>query len=258
MAYGELGVGDCLLNPRGAGGDGLDVVVQVEHLTAAPHLTADRLIDHGVVVLQHIGLHRLTVHRRFLDDAHVAQSAHSHVEGARYRSRGEREHIDIPDELLEALLLRDAEALFLVDYRESEVAEYHVLLDEAVCADHHIQLAAPQTFDDLLLLLGGAEAREQLDAHGIALKALCDGLVVLPRENGGRAEQSALLGIRDALERRPQRDLGLAEADVAAEQAVHRDAALHVALDLVDAGDLVGRFLVLERRLKVALPLVVA
>src|SRR6476469_8585302 len=50
------------------------------------------------------------------------------------------------------------------------------------------------------------------------------------------------------------RDLGLAVADVTADQPVHGHRALHVGLDLVDAGQLVGRLDVREGVLELALP----
>ena len=56
------------------------------------------------------------------------------------------------------------------------------------------------------------------------------------------------------LERRADRDLGLAVAHVAADQAVHRLVGLHVGLDVRDGGELVGRLLERERRLHLQLP----
>ena len=53
----------------------------------------------------------------------------------------------------------------------------------------------------------------------------------------------------DRLERRADSDLRLAEPDVTAHQAVHRGGLLHVLLDRVDRGCLVGRLLELERGL---------
>ena len=54
------------------------------------------------------------------------------------------------------------------------------------------------------------------------------------------------------LERGAHRDLGLAEADVAADQAVHRAAAREVGEHLVDRALLVGRLLEREARLELA------
>src|SRR3546814_20798122 len=59
-----------------------------------------------------------------------------------------------------------------------------------------------------------------------------------------------LRAVLDRLERRAHRDLGLAVADVAADQPVHRHGALHVALDLVDGRQLVGRLVEGERVLE--------
>ena len=59
------------------------------------------------------------------------------------------------------------------------------------------------------------------------------------------------------LERRPHRDLGLAVADVAADQAVHRPLRLHVGLDRLDRLELVGGLAVGEGRLEPHLPLAV-
>ena len=258
MTDGNARLGYRLENAVGDAADGVHVVVQIEHLTAAPQLAPDRLVYHRVVMLQNIGLHRLAVHGCFFEHAHIAQAAHRHVQGARDRRCREREDVHIFDKLLEALLLLHAKALFLVDDRQAQIAEGHVLLHQTVGTDDHIDLAAFELFERFLLLLGGAEAREQLHSDRIALKALADGLIVLPRENGGRAEQGALLAVGNALERRTQRHLGFAEAHIAAEQPVHRRRALHVALDLLNAVELVGGFFIFKFCFKVALPLVIA
>ena len=132
---GDPRVGDRFLQRGGAAVDGFDAVVQIKDLTAAAQLAPDGFVDHRVVVFEDVGLHRLAVDRGFLDHAHVAQAAHRHVEGARNGRCGKGEHVDVLDELLEAFLLRHAEALFLVDDRQSQIAEHHVLLHQTVGAD---------------------------------------------------------------------------------------------------------------------------
>ena len=108
--------------------------------------------------------------------------------------------------------------------------------------------------DDLLGLRGREEAREHLDAHRVAGEALGERLAVLLGEQRRRHEHRDLLAVLDGLERGPQRHLGLAEADVAAQQPVHRPVGLHVGLDRFDGRQLVGRLLVRERLLELALP----
>ena len=65
------------------------------------------------------------------------------------------------------------------------------------------------------------------------------GEVLLDEQRGGH-QQDHLLAVLDRLERGAHGDLGLAVADVAADQPVHRHRALHVALDLLHRGELVG------------------
>ena len=73
-------------------------------------------------------------------------------------------------------------------------------------------------------------------------------------EDRRRHQQHHLLAVLHRLERGAQRDLGLAVADVAADQAVHRPRRLHVGLDELDRVALVGGLGVRERVLELALP----
>ncbi len=108
--------------------------------------------------------------------------------------------------------------------------------------------------DDLAGLGVGEEPAEHLDPHRVAGEAVAEGLEVLLGQQGGRHQHRGLVAVLHRLEHGPERDLGLAEADVAADEAVHRDGQLHVGLDLVDGGALVGCRLVRERLLELALP----
>ena len=83
---------------------------------------------------------------------------------------------------------------------------------------------------------------------------LGEGVDVLLDEQRRRAQHGHLLAVLHRLERRAHRDLGLAVADVAADEAVHRHGPLHVGLDLVDGAQLVGRLDVGEGVLELALP----
>ena len=77
--------------------------------------------------------------------------------------------------------------------------------------------------------------------------------MLLGQDRRGR-EEGDLLAVHHGLERRPQRDLGLAVADVAAQQPVHRAGALHVRLDVGDGLQLIRRLLKGEVLLELALP----
>ncbi len=77
---------------------------------------------------------------------------------------------------------------------------------------------------------------------------------MLQREDRRRHEHQHLLAVLRRLERRPQRDLGLAVADVAADQPVHRTRRFHVGLRQFDRIALIGRLGEGERLLELALP----
>ncbi len=94
-----------------------------------------------------------------------------------------------------------------------------------------------------------------VDRHRVVGEALGEGAEVLLGEDRRRRQHQHLLALRGGLERSAQRDLGLAVADVAADQAVHRPRRLHVGLDRLDRLALVGGLGVGEALLQFALPL---
>ena len=102
-----------------------------------------------------------------------------------------------------------------------------------------------------------AEAADHVDADGKRGEALPQRLQVLEGEHGRRREHRHLLAVHHGLEGGAHRDFGLAVADVAAEQAVHRRRRLHVALDVVDGVLLIERQLPLEGVLELLLPVAV-
>ena len=115
-------------------------------------------------------------------------------------------------------------------------------------------LPAARSVERLLLLGLRAEAAHHVDADREAGEALLQRLLVLERQHRGRREEGDLLAVHHGLERGAHRDLGLAVADVAAEQPVHRRRRFHVALDVGDRRRLIDGQVVLERVLELLLP----
>ena len=93
---------------------------------------------------------------------------------------------------------------------------------------------------------GGAEARQLDELHRQVGEAVGEDLEVLLGEQRRRHQHRDLLAVGERDERRAQRDLGLAEADVAADQPVHRLAARQVLDDRLDRRLLVRRLLEAE------------
>ena len=97
-------------------------------------------------------------------------------------------------------------------------------------------------FERGLDFLGRAEARQLGDLDRPLAEAVDQRLVVLLGQQRGRRQDRDLLAAGDGDEGGAQRDLGLAEADVAADQPVHRLRRDHVLDHGVDRGVLVGAF----------------
>ena len=124
----------------------------------------------------------------------------------------------------------------------------HVALQQLVRADHDVDGAGREAFDGRGRAARAAEARQELDAHGPIGEPVLERAMVLLREQRRRHEHGDLKARLHGDERRAQRDLGLAEADVAADDAVHRPRALQVLEHAIDRGLLVLGLL--ERKLQ--------
>ena len=214
----------------------------------------DRRADHVLIELDDVRLDRQPIARRRLDHRHVADADQRHVQRPRNRRRRHRQHVDLLAQLLDALLVRHAEPLLFVDDEQAEIAKHDVLRQQSVRADDDVDLAGGERGDELLLLVRGPEPADHLDADREAREPLLQRPRVLKREHGGRREERDLLAVHHGLEGRAHRDFGLAVADVAAEQAIHRRRRLHVLDDVADRGLLVRRQVVLERVVELLLP----
>ena len=126
------------------------------------------------------------------------------------------EHVHFFFELLQPLFVTHPEALLFVNDHQAEVAELQVFGEQPVRADHDVHFAGLDALDDLLLLLGAAEAAQHLDVDGKGGEALLEGLEVLEGEHCGRRQNDDLLVVAHRLERRAHTDFGFAVAHVAA------------------------------------------
>ena len=81
---------------------------------------------------------------------------------------------------------------------------------------------------------GGAKPRQRFDLHGVAGEALPEGGLVLLAEDRRGHQHGDLLAVHHGAEGGAHRDLGLAVADVAADEAVHRLRPLHVVQHVFD------------------------
>ena len=138
--------------------------------------------------------------------------------------------------------------LLLVDDEKAQVPEPDGLGEQRMRADDDVDLAVLQSLAHLRQLLRGDQPRGLRDLHGKAAEALGEGLEVLPRQKRRRHDHRDLFSFHDREESRSQRHFGLAEADIAANEPVHRLALGKVFGDRVDAGELIVGLLVGEAR----------
>ena len=131
-----------------------------------------------------------------------------------------------------------------------EVLRDHVPREDAVRPDQHLDLALAELVEDPLLVGLRPEARDHLHAHREVAVALAERVPVLLGEDRRRAQDEGLLPVQRRRERGPHGDLRLAEADVAADEPVHRPRRLEVLLDRLDRLALVVGLAVRERRLQ--------
>ena len=254
MRDADVAFGHELVDLVRHGGDVLHAVVHVEHLPAAQQFAPHRGGDLRVLVRAHVGEHGQSVLRGRGQRGHLADARDRHLQRARDGRGRQAQHVDVRAQRLERLLVFHAETLLLVDDDQAEIFELDLRAEQLVRADHHVHGAFGEPFGGLLDLLGLLEAAHRGHVDGESLIAFGERLVMLLNQQRGGHEHGDLLAVLHRLERGSHGDLGFAEADVAADQAVHGPWLLHVGLHVVDGGELVGGLLVRERVLKLLLP----
>ncbi len=207
------------------GGDLVDrahLVVHEVDLAAAAQLAQGRLAQGRRVPLDQEGLDGQARRRRGGDEGQVAQPAQGHVERARDGGRGEGEHVHVGAQGLQALLVAHAEAVLLVDDEQAQVLEARMGVQQAVRGDDDVDAAGLKAGQRRGGLARVAEARKPLHAHRQVGEAVAEvAQVLLHQKRRGRKHRHLLAGLGGSV-RGAHGDLGLAEADIAAHDAVHR------------------------------------
>ena len=220
----------------------------IERLAAAVALAQQRLAHHQRIERRDEGAHRQPVDRRRGDDREVAHAGQRELQGARDRRRGQRQHMHLGAQLLEPLLVGDAEMLLLVDDDEAEVLELDGLAEQRVGADRRCRSGRRRGPSSTLRQLRrrSPAARPARPCTGKPRKRSVKVLVCWRASSVVGTTTATCLPFIAVDEGRAQRHLGLAEADVAADQPVHRPAGGEIVEHRVDRGLLVLGLLVGE------------
>src|ERR1700722_12543434 len=147
-------------------------------------------------------------------------------------------------QLLQPLLVSNAEMLLLVDNDEAKILEAHGLAQDGVSADDNVDSAFSQALLYLTALSRADHARELANVDWEPCEAEAEVLGMLTRQERGRGDNRGLLAVDGCREGGAQRDLGLAEANVAAHQPVHRPARGQIVERRLNRAFLVGRLVV--------------
>ena len=169
-------------------GEILDARADIERLAAAIALAQQRLAHDQRIERRDEGAHRQPVDRRRGDDRQFAHAGQRQLQRARDRRRGERQHVHFGAQLLELLLVGDAEMLLLVDDDQAEVLELDGLAEQRMGADDDVDLCRRRG-PSCALASSAAETRREACAilHREAAEALGEGL----GSAGARAASSA-------------------------------------------------------------------
>jgi hypothetical protein len=136
--------------------------------------------------------------------------------------------------------------------------ELDVFRCQTVRADDDVDLSRLEASDGGALFFGRAKTAELGDVEGELGHPLAKAVEVLLGEDGCGDENGDLVAAVNGLKGGSHGDLGFAEANVAAEQAIHGSRAEHVGFDGSDRGKLVGCFSIREGGVEFALPLAIS
>ena len=203
----------------------LDARADEKRLSAAIALAQQRLAHDQLVERRDEGAHGEPIDRRRRDDRQFAHAGQGELQRARNRRRRQRQHMHFGAQLLQPLLVADAEMLLLVDDDEAEILERDRLAEHRVRADDDVDVAVGEA------ALGAHACRPHAPCAtsarcliGRPAKRVRKRLEMLAREQGRRHDDGDLLAVDRGAEGGAQRDFRLAEADVAADEAIHRPA----------------------------------
>jgi len=220
--------------------------VQEVHLPAALELAQHGFANDALAEIADKGLDGQAALRRSGDHREIAQPFQRHRERARDRRGGECQDIHFRSQSLEAFFLLHAEAVLFVENDQTQIVEFHILLNELVCADDDVQFSFRQIFQRLAHLFGGAEARQLGDLDRPVCEAVGEILEVLFGQQRGRDKHCDLFSVHHRDKGGAQGHFRFAEAHIAADEPVHGLAGLQIEQHRFDGGGLVGGLLEIE------------
>jgi hypothetical protein len=184
---GDPGGGHELLETLGLFVKLLDSIEHVKALPAPSELALERVANDLVVPTCDDRSHGAPISRSGGDEGQIAKPGNGHLQRARNRGCGQREHVDLGAQLLDPFLVSNAKALFFVDHEQPEALEVYILRQQPVGSHDDVDFALLEAPRDFLLLLFRLKARKRPDRDWIAAHPRVKGSRVLLHEHGRRA-----------------------------------------------------------------------
>ena len=209
-----------------------------------------RLTQRHTIEFRDIGADRQTIDRGRRDDRQIAHPGQRQLQCARNRRRGQRQHMDVGPQLFQPFLVRYTKVLLFVDDQKAKVLELHALRQKRMGADDDIHRPGPHHLPRQVGLFGADKTRQRSNRNRKPPEAFGKAAVMLAGQKRGRADHRHLHARQGRHKGRAHRNLGLAKADIADDQAVHRAAFFKVCHHIGNRRQLVIGFLIGEARCK--------
>ncbi len=129
---------------------------------------------------------RQPINRRRCDQRQFPNTRQRQLQRPRDRCGRQCQYVNVGFELLEPLLVLDAEMLFLIDDQQPEIAELNGFAQERMCPDDNIDGPVRDTFLCQCQLLRGHQARGMCNIDWQAVETFRKRFVMLTRKQRGR------------------------------------------------------------------------
>ena len=126
----------------------LYAIIHKEHLTVTAHFKVNRFGNDFFVKRMHLGLNRITVGRRSLDNRQVAGSHQRELKCSRNRCSRHGKGIYIHLNLTQFFFHTHSELLLLIHNQQAQVVKLHVLADNLMCTYQDIDRTCFQFLQD--------------------------------------------------------------------------------------------------------------
>ncbi len=191
-----------------------------------------------------IGADGQPVHGRRADDRQIPHTRQRQLQRARNRRGGQRQHVDVGPQFLQAFFVAHPEALFFIDDQQTQIVKAHRFGQHRMGAHNDVHSSTRQTVAGFFRLGRAHKARKGADFQGKAPEPFFERLGMLAGQQGRGGDDRHLKPRHGRHKRRAHGHFCFAKSHVATNQAVHGATGVQVFHHGFDGRQLVVCFLV--------------